>query len=356
MNDYCAVVMAGGGGTRFWPRSRQTTPKQFLPIVGETPLLTATVARLGLTCPPDSIRIITNERQVAGTRGCLPDLPAENIIAEPQARNTAPCVGLAALLCQARTGADPVVGVFPADAYITPDEAFVQTTAQAVGLAGEDGVIVTVGVPPAFPATGYGYIQCGPPRPGGEGWQVARFTEKPDAATAQAFLAAGGYFWNAGIFFFRASTVLAELARQQPAIHEALEALRPALGTAGEAAALESAYAAMPAISFDYAVMENAADVQVVEATFSWDDLGSWAAVARHGTADGAGNVTRGDVLILDGKNNTVEAERTVALLGVEDLIVVETADALLVCHRDRAEEVKRVVETLRTQGRESLL
>ncbi|MBN1257792.1 MAG: mannose-1-phosphate guanylyltransferase, partial [Planctomycetes bacterium] len=203
--------------------------------------------------------------------------------------------------------------------------------------------------------TGYGYIQQGEAFPNkGEitAHRVTRFTEKPDLETAQEFLADGGYSWNAGIFFFRTSTVLAELERQQPEIFQRLEAFRPHLGTAKEMAALAEAYAEMPSISFDYAVMENAESVYTVKATFDWDDLGSWASVARHLPPDADGNVIKGEAITIDSHGNTVESKRLVALVGVDDLVVVDSGDAVLVCPKDRAQDVRAVVDALKAQGR----
>ncbi|MFW5856615.1 MAG: mannose-1-phosphate guanylyltransferase, partial [Planctomycetota bacterium] len=308
----------------------------------------------------EHILVITNETQRAGTAERAPTLPPENIIAEPVGRNTAPCVGLAAVLAQvgAGEGEDPVVGVFPADAYIHPTSEFTRAVEAAVGLARDRGGIVTLGIPPGFAATGYGYVQEGESLPDCEppAFTVRRFTEKPDRETADRFLREGGYLWNAGIFFFRASTVLEELRRQQPEIHRRLEAFRPAAGTDSQADALREAYAEMPAISFDYAVMEHAESVYVLRAPFDWDDLGSWASVARHDEPDSDGNVIRGDAVTIDSEGCVVDADRTVALVGVKDLIVVATDDAVLVCPRDRAQDVKEVVNRLREQHRDDLL
>lgn len=359
MTEYYAVIMAGGGGTRFWPKSRQARPKQFLPVVGDDPLITRTVERLADGCDPERILIITNRLQLEGTRERIDALPQENLIAEPEGRNTAPCVGLAAVLAQVRSGDDPVVGVFPADAHVQPEAAFTRTVQAAATLAAETGGIVTIGVRPDHAATGYGYIQQGGAVDfTGEvpAHAVERFTEKPDDQTARRFVEDGGYLWNAGIFLFRASTVLEELRRQQPEIHQRLEAFRPQAGTDRQDEALAAAYDQMPSISFDYAVMEGAESVYVVEAQFEWDDLGSWSSVARHNEADADGNVLRGEVIAVDAHNNTVDAERPVALVGVEGLVVVDAGDALLVCRRDRAQDVKRVVEHLRETGRDELL
>jgi mannose-1-phosphate guanylyltransferase len=358
MESYYAVVMAGGGGTRFWPRSRQTTPKQLLAITGEKALIAQTVERLNDGCPAEQTLIITNAKQRPGTLACVPELPEANIIGEPIGRNTAPCVGLAALIAQVRSGDDPVVGVYPADQCIKPVAAFTETVQTAVKLASESAAIVTIGVKPSYAATGFGYIQHGEELSGtaNPAYDVQAFKEKPDTATAEQFVASGEYSWNAGMFFFRASTVLNELERQQPEIFAALELLRSAIGTDKVEEALAAAYEAMPSISFDYAVMEQAPCVQVVQAAFDWDDVGSWAAMARHFPADADGNVVRGEAIAIDSHNNTVDSKRLVALVGVDDLVVVETDDSILVCKRDAAEDVKQVVERLKADGRNELL
>ncbi|MHC4885109.1 MAG: mannose-1-phosphate guanylyltransferase [Planctomycetota bacterium] len=355
---YFAVIMAGGGGTRFWPRSRQTTPKQLLPITSDKALIAETQERLADACPPEQTLIITNAKQVEGTIREVPALPTENIIAEPIGRNTAPCVGVAALVAAHRGGPEAVIGVFPADHCIAPVEEFSRTVRTAIAIAEREKSIVTIGIKPNFPATGYGYIEAGEAIADTDvpACAVKSFREKPNLDTAVGFVKAGSYCWNAGMFFARAETILSELQRQQPEIHRLLEELRPAIGTPEQDAALAAAYEAMPSISFDYAVMESAERVHMVEASFTWDDVGSWAAVERHFPADERGNVVRGECIAVKSKNNTVDSKRLVALVGCEDLIVVETDDAILVCKRDQAEEVKQVVETLKKDDRSELL
>lgn len=358
MIDYWPFIMAGGGGTRFWPKSRQTCPKQFLAIVGEQPMITQTVNRLETSCETERIFIITNEKQADGTKSLVPQLPSNNIIAEPVGRNTAPCVGIAAAYAKKKSNANPVVGIFSADHVISPDEEFNRTISCAAKLAEEDGAIVTIGIKPSFPATGYGYIEHGDkiPEASPDAFQVKRFTEKPDASTAESFLKDGGYSWNAGIFFFKADTVLAELEKEQPEIFSRVQEFSQSIGTDKEIEALEKAYTQMPAISFDYAVMESAKNVKVVQASFNWDDVGSWAAVDRHFEKDPGENIFKGDVLSIDTKNVTVDNKRTVALIGVSDLIVVDTDDAILICDKNRAEDVKKIVEELKKNNRKELL
>ncbi len=358
MINYWPFIMAGGGGTRFWPKSRATTPKQFLPIVGDKAMITQTVDRLMTGCKAEQIFIITNEKQAEGTKDLTPLLPSKNIISEPIGRNTAPCVGVAAIYAKVKSGGNPIVGVFSADHVITPDEEFNRTVACAVELAKEEGCIVTLGITPSFPSTGYGYIEHADRLKEAtlNAFSVKRFTEKPKLEDAKKFIESGNFSWNAGVFFFKASTVLDELAKQQPEIFKRLEIFANSIGLPNEKEALTEAYSDMPAISFDYAVMEGAKNVKVVEATFKWDDVGSWAAIPRHHKGCENNNLFRGDVVAIDSKNCHVESERLVALVGVSDLIVVETKDAVLVCKKNEAENVKKIVEKLREDNRGELL
>ncbi|MHC4872584.1 MAG: mannose-1-phosphate guanylyltransferase [Planctomycetota bacterium] len=358
MIDYWPFIMAGGGGTRFWPKSRQHCPKQFLPIVGDKAMITQTTDRLESGCSAEKIFIITNEKQAAGTRELVPAIPAENVIAEPLGRNTAPCVGIAAVYAREKSGGDPVIGIFSADHVIGPIDEFNKTVKAAAELAETPGNIVTIGIKPTFPSTGYGYIEHGDNIAGSDvnSFDVKRFTEKPGLAAAEEFVASGNFSWNAGIFFFKSGTVLAELERQQPEIFKRVEEFSKAIGTADECKALEKCYNDMPSISFDYAVMEGAENIKVVEATFNWDDVGSWAAIPRHFKKDDGNNLLRGDVVAIDSSNCHVESSRMVALVGVENLTIVETDDAVLICESSRAEEVKKIVETLKNEGREELL
>lgn len=359
IQDYYAVVMAGGGGTRFWPRSRRLTPKQLLPITSERTLIQETVARLNRDCPAERTLIITNAALSESTRSQLPEIPQENIIAEPFGRNTAPCIGLAALMAHVRSGEkDPVVGMFAADHDIHPLDAFSHSIRKAVSIAAHGDAIVTIGILPTFPATGYGYIRRGAPLsedlPGA--FTVDAFIEKPAFRTAENFLATGDYLWNAGLFFFRASVTLEEIRRQQPEMFALLEKIRPAIGTPNEAAVLAEAYAEMPSMSFDHAIMEDAQKSCVVESSFLWDDVGSWLALERHLPKSEEGNAVKGDAMFLDSRQCTVDSKRFVALVGVEDLIVVETEDAILICDRHRAEDVRAIVEKLDESGRSDLL
>lgn len=357
------VIMAGGSGTRFWPLSRRNRPKQFLALAGDAPLLAATVGRLPPLARPKDTFVVCGPRHAAAARRMVAQLPKENFIIEPCARNTAPCVGLAAIHVAAK---DPkgVIAMLPADHHIGRPEAFRDAVAAAAQLA-EAGSIATIGIRPSRPETGYGYLKLGPRLAvRGKGkkrlvaHKVERFVEKPDVVTAARYLADGSYLWNSGIFVFRADVILDEIRRAMPVLGEQLEAIRRTLGTPAYARTLKRVFPDCPSISIDYGVMEKSARISVVPAEFGWSDVGSFAALSDVRVTDDLGNVAEGDALVIDGRNNVVLAgkDRPIALIGLDDVIVVDSGDALLVCRRDRAQDVRKAVEELGRRGREELL
>ncbi len=356
-----AVVMAGGSGTRFWPLSRRRRPKQFLPLAGGAPLLAATVARLPPLATAATTYVVCGPAHAPAVRRMLPELPAGNVIVEPCARNTAPCVGLAALHVARR---DPrgVMAMLPADHHVARPAAFRAAVAAAARLARE-GAIATLGVRPDRPETGYGYLQLGealPGRAGGKprGHRVARFVEKPDHATAARYLAGGGYLWNSGIFVFRADVILDEIGRALPELALRLHRIAAALGTPRAVRVLRREFPACPSISVDYGVMERSDRIAVVPAEFGWSDVGSFAALPEVRPVDRHGNVLEGEALVVDGRGDVVLARpgRPLAVVGLDDVIAVDAGDAILVCRRDRAQDVRKVVEELRRRGRDELL
>ncbi|GEJ58615.1 mannose-1-phosphate guanylyltransferase [Anaeromyxobacter diazotrophicus] len=374
------VVMAGGSGTRFWPLSRKARPKQFLALVGETPLLAATVARLPPLAKLDRTFVVCGPAHAAAARRILPDLPKDNLLVEPCARNTAPCVGLAALHV-ARLDKKGVLAMLPADHHVARPAAFREALAAAAEVA-QGGAIVTLGVKPSRPETGYGYLKVGarldgppgegrekprgkakpaPAKPAADGGAVARrvakFVEKPDRATAQRYLADGGYLWNSGIFVFRADVILDEIRRTLPDLGEQLERIDRAIGTPRAARALAEAFPRCPAISIDYGVMEKSDRIAVVPGDFGWSDVGSFDALREVRAQDARGNVVEGEAMIFDGKDNVVLGlpGRPLAVIGVDDLIVVDAGDAVLVCRRDRAQDVRKAVDELKRRGREEM-
>ncbi len=340
--------MAGGRGERFWPQSRLAMPKHLLPIVGERALLVQTIERLLPMIPAERVLIITNRQQAPAIRGLCPMLPVENIVAEPVGRDTAAAVGLALVLVRRR---DPqaVFAMLPADHVIHDTVTFRADLERAFTAAESEPLLVTLGITPTEPATGFGYIQRGAPRAGVEGLHdVNRFVEKPSLEVAQGYLASGDYFWNAGMFFWSVPVVAAAFAQHVPDLWADLGKLEAAL-VAGQSldTVLESIYPTLKKISVDYALIEKAKNVAVIPAGFDWDDVGAWPAVARHFPADATGNVVRGLAAVEQAKDNLVvsTADHLVAVLGVQDLIVVHTPDATLVCPKDKAQEIKALLK-----------
>jgi mannose-1-phosphate guanylyltransferase len=339
-----AVVMAGGAGTRFWPASRRAKPKQLLPLAGPESLIATTVARIAPVIPPERVLVVTAAHLVEPTRAELPSVPAENVLAEPAARNTAPCVGWAAEVARAR---DPeaVLVVLAADHHVTNAAEYERVTRVAIGAA-TSGSLVTLGMKPTRPETGYGYLEVGPALGDGS-HRALRFVEKPSRAVAEEYVASGRFLWNSGNFFFRADAVLGEIAKQLPALASGLAKMREQRFSAES---IREVFPTLPSISIDHGVMEKAADVRVVPADFGWSDVGSWVTAWELAEKDAAGNaVVDADAVVADARGNYVRAPegKIVAIIGVTDLVVVDTGDALLVMPRERAQDVKLAVEAL---------
>ena len=349
-----AAVMAGGRGTRFWPVSRRRRPKQLLPLGGDTPLLRATWERVAPLFAPERTLVITGAALADACRELLPELPPEAVIGEPVGRNTAPCAALAAGIAAREHGPATPLVLLPADHLIGAPDVFRDQLAEACALATAGAPVVTFGVVPDRPATGYGYNETtgeGPVRRG------VRFVEKPDAATAAAWLRGGRHLWNSGLFVWRCGALLERLREHAPAVVEALAPAVAAYGTPDFPRRLAAAYAACPSVSIDYAVMEHLADFPVLPARFPWSDLGGWESWAATAPDLGDGNRGAGDVFLVDSRDNIVHAGgRTVALLGARDLVGVATDDAVLVCPRDRAEAIRDLIARLEAAGREDLL
>ncbi|MCC6739398.1 MAG: mannose-1-phosphate guanylyltransferase [Planctomycetia bacterium] len=349
-----ALVLAGGSGKRFWPLSRRATPKQLLAIAGEKPMIAETVERLRGLVPPSRVHVLTNKATVSAIRKALPGVPAAQVVGEPDGRDTTAAIGLGAVLVSKRDP-DAVMVVLPADHVIRPAAAFRRSLSAAAAAARRDGGLYVFGVKPTGPATGYGYILRGGKVADSKGvpvHRVERFVEKPDLETARKYVADGRFLWNAGIFCWRAKDILAAIARERPAIGRSLERIRK-----GGASALAREFPRIEKVSIDYAVMEKAADVRVIEAAWAWDDVGSWASVGPYLPRDGAGNAVRGDVLAVETTDCTVLSDgHLVAAVGVTGLVIVRTKDATLVCRRDRAQDVKKLVDLLEAQKRARLL
>ncbi|MBV9502614.1 MAG: mannose-1-phosphate guanylyltransferase [Acidobacteriaceae bacterium] len=355
-NHRYGLIMAGGRGTRFWPRSRKRNAKQVLRFFGERTLIQQTVDRLQPLIQPENLWVITNQLLQAEIRNQLPEIPKAQIIAEPAQRNTAPCIGLAAhIIC----GMDPeaVIGVFPADHLILKEAKFRGFLKTAFRVAEENEVVV-LGIQPRWAETGYGYIEF--PKntiPGkGEVLPVASFREKPDQRTAKRFVERGHFFWNAGMFFWRAAAILDLMRHHQPKTATLLAGL-PDFGNRAFTRKLAELYPLCENISVDYAIAEKAEHVAGIALNdIGWNDVGSWEAVYDLADKDARGNACRGDLVTEDSRGNFVEATKTVGLVGVSNLIVVDTPDALLIASREKAQDVSKLVKTLEARGREELL
>ncbi len=354
-----AVIMAGGSGTRFWPLSRAARPKQLLSLVTEKALVVETVERLEGLVPPERVWIVTNAAYADRIRALLPDVPPSHVVAEPCGRDTAACIGLASTVI-GREDEDAVLAILSADHVIAPAAAFREALGKGAAVVEESpSTLVTFGMAPTRPATGYGYIERGAARGevGGVPWyRVERFCEKPDLETAKEFLAAGRFLWNGGIFVFRAAAMRERIGRFLPELAAGLPGVADEL--LGDGAISAETFGALPKISIDFGVVEKDDDVAVIEAPFSWDDVGSFAALERVLPKDEAGNVGFGDRTLLDASGNVVIAGdgHHVAVVGVEGLVVVQTADATLVCRKEDAQRVKEVVDRLKGSGNEGLV
>ncbi|MBQ8078382.1 MAG: mannose-1-phosphate guanylyltransferase [Oscillospiraceae bacterium] len=353
-----AVIMAGGKGERFWPKSRTSCPKQFLSLTsdGET-MIQKTVRRLTPMVAQEDVYIVTNAAYMGLIAEQLPDVPAENIIAEPAPRNTAPCIGLAAGIIRKKYG-DAIMLVLPSDHLIHSVDMYLDTLRRAA-IAAEDGTnLVTLGITPTYPETGYGYIKYvrGSSRSGV--YDVERFVEKPDLNTAKDYLREGCYLWNSGMFIWKASSILKNIAELMPDLDAGLAPIADAYATPAFDSVLREQFPQLPAQSIDFGIMEHARNIRTIPGSFGWDDVGSWLALERINHTDDRGNYFDGDIVDVDTKSCTVvgSSKRTVAVLGLEDLVIVDTPDALLVCDKNSTQDIKKILAALREQKREELL
>ena len=351
-------IMAGGVGTRLWPRSRRRTPKQFLDLTSAETMLQDAYERLLPVIPAGRILVGVGAEYVPIVREQLPDLPPENVVIEPEGRGTAPAIGLGALHIR-RRDPDAVMVVVTADHYIGDRERFRRALMAATKVA-QQGYLVTLGITPSYPSTGYGYIRRGERLQNVDGFDVyhaLRFTEKPGMAMAQAFLESGLYSWNSGMFIWRVDSIWREFARQMPALYAQLGEIERALGTPDEQAVLESVWAGVEKETIDYGIMEHACDVAVIPVCIGWSDIGCWDALAELLEADADGNVLVGDHVLLDTQRTLIYSpHKLVAAIGLRDMVVVETDDALLICPRERSQQVRSIVNELRARGKGELL
>jgi len=335
-------IMAGGSGERFWPMSRKSTPKHLLKLFSDRTLLEETVRRTEGVVPLQNILVLTNEAQLAGTRAALPFLPPDQIIAEPAKRDTAPAAALATGFVRAR---DPqgVLALLPADALIKDRATFARQLHLALEVAASGESLLTFAIKPTHPATGFGYLEMAEPMEHGLR-RVVRFVEKPDRATAERYVADGNHGWNAGIFLWNVAAFLREARKTAPELVKFVEEFPPGDPTAY----LAGCFAELPKVSVDYAIMEKAESVATLLAEFDWDDVGTWTALPAHLASDAAGNTLKGPVVVHDSSNNiAISGGRVISLCGVKDLVVVETPDAILVCHRDSVQEIKKLTALL---------
>jgi len=354
-----AVIMAGGAGTRFWPASRSLRPKQLLPLAGSSdePLLAATVRRLAPLVTEDRVIVVTGEHLAEATAKAVPGVPRAQILKEPAPRNTAPCIAWATATI-ARLDPDALVMVLPSDHYITDEPGFRRVLEAALATAAT-GRVTTVGIVPTRPETGYGYIELGEKIEGGA-HAVARFVEKPDRARAEQFLAGKKHLWNAGMFFFRASDMAKLVEQHLPDLAKGVAKIDEAARGGDESAVVKSIFPTLPSVSIDHGVMEKAEGLAVVPGSFGWNDVGSWQSAWELAERDADGNGLAPGAIAIDAKNNLVRtmngSKKVIALVGVNDLVVVETDDAILVIPRERAQDVRLVVDALKGGGRGELV
>lgn len=353
MSNVYAVIMAGGAGTRFWPASRALRPKQLLPLTGGGPLLAETVRRLAPLVTEDRVVIVTGEHLGEATASAVPNVPRAQILKEPSPRNTAPCIAWANAVV-AKLDPEAVVAVLPSDHHIADEAAFRAVLERAIASA-RSGRVTTIGIVPTRPETGYGYIELGKALEGGA-HEVARFVEKPDVERAKAFVSGKKHLWNAGMFFFRVKDMTALVGKHLPELAAGIAEID------ADAGALAKVFPTLPSISIDHGVMEKAEGLAVVPGEFGWNDVGSWQSAWELGKKDDDDNALDEGALAIDAKDNLVRSlgsargRKVVALVGVEGLVVVDTDDALLVMPRERAQDVRMVVDALKAQGRRDLL
>jgi mannose-1-phosphate guanylyltransferase len=348
-----ALVMAGGRGTRFWPRSRERCPKQFLAITGKESLLQQTVHRLGEYFQPDDIFILTTKQLAEETMRLLPAIPRDNILIEPEGRNTAPCLALALVMIE-QLISDGVMVVLSADAWIGDEAKFLTDIETAILHAIENHNLVTLGICPNYPETGYGYIETEEGTKESKLFNVKSFKEKPSHEKATEYLKAGNYYWNAGIFIWTLSDFRAQLLEHCP---EVIKPLDDWVASGAISTKLLELYHNLPKISIDYALMERTKKLVVLPASFRWSDVGSWSAMAGFYEADSSNNVTVGDVLTNNSHNCAIfGGQRFIVVNGLSDLIVVDELDALLICHKDSTQDIKSIVDEIKLLGRNDLL
>lgn len=356
-----AVIMAGGGGMRFWPLSRQQMPKQLLNISGNDVMINESIKRLTDVIPMSNIYVVTNKKQKDIINELiLNDLPRENILFEPVGRNTAACIAYAAIAIQKKSP-DAVMCVLPSDHHIADEAGFGKTLTKACKVAEETGKLITIGIKPTFPSTGYGYIRYNPePESCTNGaYEVGDFIEKPNIEKARKYLKSGGYLWNSGMFAWKVSTILDNLMRYLPRLYKSMMKIKEMLGTEKEQEKekIDSIYSVVQSISIDFGIMERSDDVLVIPGDFGWNDVGSWDALGTIFPTDENGNIVRAKHICMNTRNSIIySGDRLVATIGLDDLIIADTPDALLICPKSKAQDVKGIVELMKAQGLEEYI
>ena len=344
-----ALIMAGGRGERFWPKSRMNLPKQFLSLTGDgKTMIQLTVERIAPLVDIQDVYIATNESYRHLVLEQLPDLPEENILCEPVGRNTAPCIGLGAAHISKKYG-DALMMVLPSDHLIKYEPIFRQTLQDACRVAEQGENLVTLGITPDEPETGYGYIKFNPNVTLERACAVERFVEKPNLEKAKEYLASQEYLWNSGMFIWKVSTILNNIKAYLPEMYEGLETIKAAIGTEAQESVLKATFPGLQSVSVDYGIMEKAQNIYTLAGTFGWDDVGSWLAVGRIQKTNEFGNVVSGSVVSVNTRNCIIQGgSKLIATVGLSDIVVVDTEDALLVCNKENAGEIKKVLESLK--------
>ena len=352
------VIMAGGGGTRFWPLSRQAHPKQLLNLSGEDALINETIKRINSLTDKENLFIVTNEKQIDLLKDTVGDMCEHaNVLPEPSARNTAAAIGYAAFNIMKKHG-DGVMCVYPADHYIKNEVEFINILNKAIKVADESEKLVTIGIAPTFPSTGYGYINFDKDTEYNNiAYDVVEFVEKPNYEKAKSYVQSGKYVWNSGMFVWKVSKILGDFKRYLPKVYDKLEKLSEFIGTDKEEKILQEIYPTIPSISIDYGIMERSNDVVVVPGDFGWNDVGSWDVLGAIYPTDENGNICRGETIEIDTKDCIVYSEdKLIATVGIKDLIVVSTDDAVMVCKKDKAQDVKQIVDKLKEKNNANYL
>ena len=352
-----ALIMAGGRGERFWPKSRKSLPKQFLSLTedGRT-MIQLTVERIRPMIAMEDIFISTNRGYRELVLEQLPELSPENILCEPVGRNTAPCIGLGAVH-MAEKYEDALMMVLPSDHLIKYNQMFLNALKDGCKIAEQGENLVTIGITPDYPETGYGYIKSRPDEAQGNAYAVDRFVEKPDIRTAKEYLETEEYLWNSGMFIWKVSTILQNIHKFLPNLYEGLDTIRASIGTDKQEMTLEKVFPELESVSIDYGIMEKAQNIYILPGVFGWDDVGSWLAVERIQKSNESGNVVKGNIITIHSKNNIIQGgKKLIAAVGLEDLIIVDTEDATLICDKGSAPDIKMVLDNLKICNREEYL